>query len=89
MLTKFGVSYINQGMFIKEFSKGDQVHIEDLITRVKSVASKHYQTAGSSAHGEDFEPHSLAELRKTDYFSQIHQEIRTTGTMIDNQELLR
>jgi hypothetical protein len=89
VLTKFGVSYINQGMFIKEFTKGEKVHIEDLIARVKSVASKQYQKTGSVAQGEDFEPHSLAEFRKTDFFSQIHQEIRTTGTQIDNQDLLR
>ena len=46
MLSKFGVSYINQDLFLKECTKGDQVHIEDLITRVKSVTRQHYQTTG-------------------------------------------
>jgi len=31
----------------------------------------------------------MAELRKTDYFSKVHQEIRTTGASIDTQDLLR
>jgi hypothetical protein len=38
VLTKFGVSYINQDMFIKAFTKGDQVHMDDLIALVKSEA---------------------------------------------------
>lgn len=42
VLTKFGLSYINQEMFLKDFTKGEQVHVEDLITRVKSVARQHY-----------------------------------------------
>ena len=46
VLTKFGVNYINQEEFLKEFTKGNQVHIEDLITRVKSFVRRHYQTTG-------------------------------------------
>lgn len=76
VLTKFGVSYINQDLFLKECTKGEQVHIEDLITRVKSVTSKHYQKTGQAASPEEFEPYTMAELRKTDYFSKVHQEIR-------------
>ena len=31
----------------------------------------------------------MAELRKTDYFSKVHNEIRQTGTSVDTQDLLR
>lgn len=76
-------------MFIKEFTKGEQVHIEDLITRVRSVARNYYQTTGKVASDDTFEPFSISELRKTDYFSRVHQQIRATGTEIDTQELRR
>jgi Ca2+-binding EF-hand superfamily protein len=89
VLAKFGVSYINQEMFLKEFSKGDQVHVEDLVTRVKAMTRQHYQATGQTASGEDFEPNSMAELRKTDYFSKVHQAIRSTGVEVDTQDLLR
>lgn len=46
VLTKFGVSYINQELFLKEFAKGEQVHVEDLVTRVKAMTRKHYQATG-------------------------------------------
>lgn len=43
MLSKFGVSYINQEMFLKEFCKSESVHVEDLVTKVKSVTQNHYR----------------------------------------------
>lgn len=69
MLTKFGVSNINQDMFLREFAKADQVHAEDLIARVKHLASKHFTSSGAAGVGDASEPASVAELRKTDYFS--------------------
>ena len=36
VLLKFGVNYINQDLFVSEFSRSDSVHIEDLITRMKN-----------------------------------------------------
>ena len=89
VLTKFGVSYINQDLFLKECTKGEQVHIEDLITRVKAVTSKHYQSTGQAASPEEFEPSTMVELRKTDYFSKVHQEIRAKGCELDTQDLVR
>lgn len=68
VLSKFCVSYINQEMFLKEFAKTEQVHAEDLIARVKHLARKHFTSTGSGG-GEEAEPASVAELRKTDYFS--------------------
>lgn len=69
MLSKFGVSYINQEMFLKEFAKTEQVHAEDLIARVKHLARKHYATFGAPGDGAAAELSTVAELRKTDYFS--------------------
>ena len=89
VLGKFGVSYINQEMFLKEFAKTEQVHAEDLITRVKHLAKKAYTAAGHSASSESSEAATVAELRKTDYFSQVHQAIRSTGLEIDTVDLLR
>ena len=42
MLTQFGLSYINQGMFIQEFTKGVQVHIDDLIAQMNQCKKKQY-----------------------------------------------
>lgn len=89
VLTKFGVSYINQEMFLKEFAKAEQVHVEDLVTRVKAAARQHFQATGQAASEADAEPTSMAELRRTDYFSKVHQEIRSTGVELDTQDLLR
>ena len=87
MLTKFGVRSINQDEFLKEFTKGDRVHIEDLLTRVKAAVRRHYETTGVVAKENEFEPFSMAELRSTDYFSMVHHQIRQTGTSVDTQEL--
>jgi len=36
VLRKFGVNYINQSLFLNEFTRGVPVHIDDLITLMKS-----------------------------------------------------
>jgi hypothetical protein len=89
VLTKFGVSYINQDLFLKDCTKGEQVHIEDLIARVKAVTRQHYQSTGQAASQAEFEPSTMRDLRKTDYFSKVHQEIRATGCELDIQDLMR
>ena len=35
VLYKFGVSALNQDIFIREFTRNEPTHIEDLITRMK------------------------------------------------------
>jgi len=76
-------------MFLKDFTRGEQIHVEDLITRMKSAARKHYQLTGRVPSEDEFEPYSLAELRRTDYFSKVHQQLRTAGVDLDTSELLR
>lgn len=42
VLKKFGVNYINQTMFLNEFTKGVKVHIEDLVTVMKACVQQFY-----------------------------------------------
>jgi len=63
VLKKFGVNYVNQGLFLKSFTTLEKVHIEDLLTKMKKcVYDKYYlvQTNNSS---------DLVDLTKTDYFN--------------------
>ena len=39
---------INQEMFIKEFVRGTEVHVEDLAARIKRVAQEHYSATGQA-----------------------------------------
>jgi len=48
VLTKFGVNYINQEIFLNEFSRNEAVHIEDLVTRMKNCLQMAYNTATSN-----------------------------------------
>lgn len=36
VLSKFGVNYINQEIFLSEFTKNEKAHVEDLIARMKN-----------------------------------------------------
>lgn len=89
VLSKFGVSYINQDLFLKEFVKGEQVHAEDLITRTKHLARKHYTATGQGGETGGVEPNTVAELRKTDYFSKVHQALRSAGLQVETHDLLQ
>ena len=42
VLKKFGVNYINQNLFLTEFTKGVKVHIEDLVTLMKACVQQFY-----------------------------------------------
>jgi len=71
VLKKFGLSYINQDIFLKTYTRGEQIHVEDLIGRLKSVAHRHYQDTGQGIGSDESEPITVAELRNTDYFRKI------------------
>jgi len=63
VLKKFGVNYVNQGLFLKSFTTLEKVHIEDLLTKMKKCVFDKYdlvQTNNSS---------DLLDLTKTDYFN--------------------
>lgn len=57
-------------MFIKDFTKGTKVHIEDLIARIKRIAQDHFSQTGQSLD-DDIEAFSFSELRRTDYFAKF------------------
>lgn len=89
VLTKFGVSYINQDMFLKEFTRGEQIHVEDLIGRLQSVAHRHYQMTGQVPSEDETEPQSVAELRGTDYFRKVQHQLAAAGVELDAAGLVR
>lgn len=75
-------------MFLKEFTRGTQVHIDDLIARVEAVSKNHFRDTGEFLD-DDFEPFTLAELRRTDYFAKMHQQLRENQLEVDLSELRR
>jgi len=54
VLIKQGISYINQEMLLKEFTKGQQVHVEDLMARITSVAKNYYSKTGQIMNSSEF-----------------------------------
>jgi len=82
VLTKFGISLINQDVFITEISGNRPIHIDDLMTNVenrlynegsefgrmqKMKAQQYYQQSADEA-GEIEEMH---DLKKADYFDKV------------------
>ena len=85
MLSKFGVNYLNQDVFVNEFARNEAVHIEDLVTRMKNCVKQAYNMATSmlnkSEEGNDDsrvsdEAESLRDLRKTDYFDKVQMKLK-------------
>ena len=42
VLIKFGVNYINQDVFVNEFTRNQPAHLEDLVTRMKNCVKQAY-----------------------------------------------
>ena len=55
VLKKFGVNYINQNLFLNEFTKGVKVHIEDLITVMKACVQQFYGQTVTGINQEGLE----------------------------------
>jgi hypothetical protein len=70
VLKQFGFSYTNQNSFIERICKNVPVHIEDLISRMKSIVRDSYGMATYSQSHEQ-EAMSLDELRGTDFFDKV------------------
>ena len=93
MLTQFGLSYINQGMFIQEFTKGVQVHIDDLIAQMNQCKKKQYgsEEGGQVVSQDSSEPggdaHDTEMIQKLDFFSKIAKAIRNRGDSINVKDL--
>ena len=87
VLHKFGVNYLNQDVFINEFTRNEKVHIEDLVTRMKSCVQQAYNMATSTMNKSFEESDSkgsvvqdqvetLRDLRKTDYFDKVQMKLK-------------
>jgi hypothetical protein len=42
VLAKFGLNYLNQDIFVNEFTRNQPCHLEDLITRMKNCVRQAY-----------------------------------------------
>jgi hypothetical protein len=63
-------------MFIKKFTGSQAILVDDLIKKVNKVADDHFRDTGMSLD-EDLEAMTLADLRNTNYFSAVHQAVRS------------
>lgn len=87
MLKKFGVNYINQDLFLNEFTKGVSVHIDDLITQMKRRIASAYSSGESDVNkGIGFS--SLESVKSQDFFQKISRKIQQHAKSIDRADLL-
>jgi hypothetical protein len=76
VLVKFGVNYINQDIFVNEFTRNQPAHLEDLITRMKNCVKQAYSLSAATMSTDlvkkpDDLVETLKDLRKTDYFDKV------------------
>lgn len=87
VLRKFGVSYINQDLFINQFTSGTKVHIDDLTTKMRQCISSAYSSGKADINptiGHD----SLDAVKSTDFFQRITKDIQKYSDQIDRKVLL-
>jgi hypothetical protein len=95
VLVKFGVNYINQDIFVNEFTRNQPAHLEDLLTRMKNCVKQAYSLSANSlnvADGIAKQPDDLVEtmkdLRKTDYFDKVQMRLKKLGNRLSLTELV-
>lgn len=97
VLVKFGVNYINQDIFVNEFTRNHPAHLEDLITRMKNCVKQAYSMSATSmaATGEsglvkkaDDVVETMKDLRKTDYFDKVQMRLKKMGNRLSLTELV-
>ena len=96
VLVKFGVNYINQDIFVNEFTRNQPAHLEDLITRMKNCVKQAYSLSANSLNPSDStlvkKPDDLVEtmrdLRKTDYFDRVQMKLKKLGNRLSLTELV-
>ncbi len=100
VLFKFGVNYINQDIFVNEFTRNLPTHLEDLITRMKNCVKQAYSMTAkgetvvanpsdgraSPFSGEYVE--SLRDLKSTDYFDMVQMRLKKQSSKLDTAELI-
>lgn len=73
VLRKFGISYINQGMFLNKICEGSPKILSDIICKME-----HYQRLKQSISDSNIENPKLltiADIKKTDYFHEVQRRI--------------
>lgn len=86
VLKKFGVNYINQTMFLNEFTKGVSVHIEDLVTVMKACVQQLYGKTVSGMNQENLKEEdnnrtsmagmqNLENVQNIDFFSAVGKKL--------------
>jgi len=76
VLKKFGVNYINQDMFLNEFTRGVSIHIDDLITLMKRCITAAY-SSGEADMNKGIGFSSLDDVKTQDFFQKISKKIKT------------
>lgn len=97
VLVKFGVNYINQDIFVNEFTRNQPAHLEDLVTRMKNCVKQAYSLSATSmsATGEsglvkraEDVVETMKDLRKTDYFDKVQMKLKKMGNRLSMTELV-
>ena len=96
VLVKFGVNYINQDIFVNEFTRNQPAHLEDLLTRMKNCVKQAYSLSATAMSSGDSglvkKPDDLVEtmkdLRKTDYFDKVQMKLKKLGNRLSLSELV-
>jgi Ca2+-binding EF-hand superfamily protein len=92
VLFKFGVNYINQDIFVNEFTRNMPTHLEDLLTRMKNCVKQAYSMSAngqSTSHNENQEEvQHLRDLKKTDYFDRVQMRLKKLGNKVSLSELV-
>jgi hypothetical protein len=72
-------------MFLNELTNGVSYHLTDLITTMRRCVSNHYSASEVAQIGSDSQPKvlTLADLKRTDYFSRVQKLIKKHQTEIN------
>ena len=101
VLVKFGVNYLNQDIFVNEFTKNQPCHLEDLITRMKNCVRQAYNLSAVAQNIEQTQASSggssltnlnivetLKDLKKTDYFDKVQMKLKKLGNRLSLSDLV-
>lgn len=104
VLRKFGVTYVNQNMFLEEFAQGVAVHIEDLISRMQRCIRMYYgkqhenesdnenQEGGATNSGNKNTGaagfQNLESVQAQSFFTKVAKKMRKAAKQVDKQALI-
>lgn len=95
VLRKFGVTYVNQNMFLQEFAQGVAVHIEDLIARMQRCIRMYYgkdpsgeEGAAENASNTSAGFQSLENVQAQSFFMKVAKKMRKAAKSVDKHALI-